>query len=150
MASEGLVVAVNNLSFSAQVDDWVKATERRMTAVFRESTQRMASIAANGVPIDTGFARASVRASLAEMPSIVPGSKGREGQAYPSSFGQVTATIANAQLGQTVYVGWTASYILALEYGHSKQAPAGFVRLAAAQWPRIVEVVTQEAKSRAA
>lgn len=143
-------MAVNNLNFAAQVDDWVKATDLRMLAVFRESAQRVASIAANGVPVDTGFARASVRASLEEMPQIVTGSKGEEGQAYPADFGQITAVIASAQLGQTVYVGWTASYVLALEYGHSKQAPAGFVRLAAAQWQTVVSEVTQEAKARVA
>lgn len=143
-------MAVNNLNFAAQVDDWVKATDLRMLAVFRESAQRVASIAANGVPVDTGFARASVRASLEEMPQIVTGSKGEEGQTYPADFGQITTVIANAQLGQTVYVGWTASYVLALEYGHSKQAPAGFVRLAAAQWQTVVSEVTQEAKARVA
>jgi hypothetical protein len=142
-------MAVNNLNFAAQVDDWTKKTEQRMTAVFRESTQRVASIAANGVPIDTGFARASIRASLDEMPGIVSGSKGEDGKTYPSNFGQVTLTIAGAELGNTVYIGWTASYILPLEYGHSKQAPAGFVRLAAEQWQVIVNGVVQEAKSRA-
>lgn len=145
-------MAVSNLKFAATVDEWVLATDQRMTAVFRESTQRVASIASNGVPVDTGFARASVRASREEMPSIVSGSKGAEGQVYDGAgaFGQVVLTIAGAELGQTVFIGWTASYILPLEYGHSKQAPAGFVRLAAAQWQVTVDQVTREAKSRAA
>ena len=139
----------SNLNFAASVDDWTRATEQRMLAVFRESTQRVASIAANGVPVDTGFARASVRASLDEMPSIDGGAKGERGKGYSADFGNITLTIAGAQLGQTIYVGWTASYILALEYGHSKQAPAGFVRLAAAQWQQIVNGVVQEAQGRA-
>lgn len=142
-------MAVSNLNFAAQVDEWVRATEQRMTAVFRESTQRVVSIAANGVPVDTGFARASVRASTESMPSIISGSKGQEGQTYGVDLGNVTLTIAGAQIGQTIYVGWTASYILPLEYGHSQQAPAGFVRLAAAQWQVTVDQVTAEAKSRA-
>lgn len=141
---------VENRNFASSVDDWVKETEQRMLAVFRESTQRVTSTAANGVPVDTGFARASVQASTEAMPPIVDGKKGEEGKVYPASFGQVSAVIANAQLGQTIYVGWTASYVLPLEHGHSKQAPAGFVRLAAAQWPRIVAEVTVEAKARAA
>jgi hypothetical protein len=120
-----------------------------MTAVFRESTQRVASLAANAVPVDSGFARASIRASLDEMPEIITGSKGEEGKAYSSNFGQVTLTIADAELGDTIHIGWTASYIVPLEYGHSQQAPAGFVRLAAEQWQVIVNGVVQEAKSRA-
>lgn len=120
-----------------------------MTAVFKESTQRVASIANNGIPVDTGFARASIRASTESMPPILPGSKGVEGQVYSDKFGQVSAVIANARLGQVIYIGWTASYVLPLEFGHSKQAPAGFVRLAAAQWGQIVSEVTEEAKARA-
>lgn len=138
-----------NLSFSAAVDNWTQQTTERLTAVFRESTQRVASIAANGVPVDTGFARASVRASTESMPGIIPDSKGAEGQNYPFDMGNITLVIAGAELGQTIHVGWTASYILPLEFGHSKQAPGGFVRLAAAQWQVIVNGVIQEAKSRA-
>lgn len=138
-----------NLNFAASVDDWVKKTDQRMLAVFRESTQRVTSLANNAIPVDTGFARASVQASTESMPPIISGSKGENGRAYPGNFGQVSAVIANARLGQTIYVGWTASYVLPLEYGHSKQAPSGFVRIAAAQWERVVSEVTQEAKSRA-
>lgn len=136
-------------NFASSIDDWVQQTELRMTAVFRESTQRVASLANNAIPVDTGFARASIQASTESMPTIVPGSRGEEGNAYPSEFGQISGVIANAKLGQTIYVGWTASYVLPLEYGHSKQAPSGFVRIAVAQWGQVVSQVTEEAKARA-
>jgi len=141
---------VEKLSFTTAIDNWVADTEARMTAVFKESTQRVFSLADNGVPVDTGFARASPQASTEAMPSIVSDNKGEEGKAYPADFGQISAVIANAKLGQTIYVGWTASYVLPLEYGHSKQAPSGFVRIAAAQWGQVVSQVTEEAKARAA
>ncbi len=143
-------MAASNLSFAASVDSWVRQTDQRMTAVFRESTKRVASLAANAVPVDTGFARASVRASTQQMPSIVASSKGTAGKSYQSNLNEVVLTIAGAQIGQTIYIGWTASYVLPLEYGHSKKAPNGFVRLAAAQWQMVVSQVTQEAKARAA
>src|SRR3569623_1384754 len=141
---------VEKLSFTTAIDNWVADTEARMTAVFKESTQRVFSLADNGVPVDTGFARASPQASTEAMPSIVSDNKGEEGKAYPADFGQISAVIANAKLGQTIYVGWTASYVLPLEYGHSKHAPSGFVRIAAAQWGQVVSQVTEEAKARAA
>ncbi|MGB6080219.1 MAG: HK97 gp10 family phage protein [Xanthobacteraceae bacterium] len=139
---------VENRNFAASVDSFVRETEQRMLAVFRESTQRTASIANNGVPVDTGFARASIRASTESMPQINPNAKGKEGAAYPADFGNVTLTIAGAELGQTIYVGWTAAYMLPLEFGHSKQAPSGFVRLAAAQWQHTVDQVTAELRAR--
>ena len=142
-------MTVSALEFSAQVSDWVKKTEARMTAVFRESTQRVVSAAQARIPVDTGFARASIRGSLSSMPQIDPSFHGTKGNSYSDTTGQVTLVIAGANVGQTIYIGWTANYVQFLENGHSQQAPSGFVRLAALEWPRIVSEVSAEAKGRA-
>lgn len=139
---------VKNLSFSAQIDAWVAKIPDRAERVWKESTKRVVSIANNGVPVDLGFARASIRGSTESMPAIDPDFDNKERKPYADAFGEIVLLIENATLGQTIYVGWTASYVLPLEFGHSKQAPSGFVRLAAAQWPRIVGEVTAEAKAR--
>jgi|APCry1669192647_1035423.scaffolds.fasta_scaffold82938_1 hypothetical protein len=143
-------MVTSSLSFSAAVDAWTRETNDRMTRVFRASTQEVASIAQNGVPVDTGFARASVRGSKESMPQIVPDFKGEKGKPYDASgaFGEVTLMIAGLEIGETAYIGWTANYVIPLEFGHSQQAPAGFVRLAAAQWQVIVNGVTAELKGR--
>lgn len=143
-------MAVSNLEFVSVVDDWVKATEQRMTAVFREATQRTVSLAQQRIPVDSGYARASVVASTSAMPPINPRSRNATGDKVAYNAGEIVTTIASAQLGQTIYVGWTASYVGLLENGHSRQAPSGFVKLAAMQWPQTVAAVTQEAKARAA
>jgi hypothetical protein len=139
---------VSNLTFSSAVSDWVRQTEQRMTAVFRESTQRIIEQMQMRVPVDTGFARASIRVSTSEMPSILPEFKGQEDRAYPYDGAAIALVIAGAEIGETIYVGYTAAYAVALEYGHSKQAPAGFVRLAAQNWPQIVAEVSSEAQAR--
>lgn len=145
-------MATSNLNFSAQIDDWVKETEQRMTAVFRESAERVKNMAALGVPVDKGFARASIRGSTDSMPQIDRSATNKAGRVYDAgaAISEVSLVIAGAQIGQTIFVGWTAAYILPLEYGHSKQAPNGFVRLAAAQWQTVVNQVTAEAKARVA
>ncbi len=142
-------MATRNLDYAAQVDSWVRETEQRLLAVFRESTQRVASIANNGVPVDLGFARASIRASTESMPAIDPAADNKGDATVTPNFGNITMTIVGARLGQTIYIGWTAAYIIPLEYGHSQQAPAGFVRIAAAQWSQIVAQVSAELKGRA-
>lgn len=145
-------MAVDNLKFDAQVDDWVRRTEERLQNVFHQSTQEVVSLAANGVPIDLGFARASIRASAQSMPPIDPQATNKAGLPgdFSAAWAEVVLVIAGSKVGQTVYVGWTAAYVMPLEYGHSKQAPAGFVRLAAAQWPVVVDRVTLQAKAIAA
>ncbi len=135
--------------FAATVDAWCTETADRMERIWKASAHEVGSIASNGVPVDTGFARYSFQASTDEMPQIDPSARGKKGATYVQDFGQISATIASATLGQTIYMGWVAAYIIYLEYGHSKQAPQGFARLAAAQWPAIVSGVVADAKSRA-
>lgn len=134
--------------FAATIDAWAAESGDRLERIWKASSQQLGSIANNGVPVDTGFARASFQASTESMPAIDPNATNKGGAAV-SGFGDISATIAGATLGQTLYLGWTAAYILPLEYGHSKQAPQGFARIAAAQWPTIVSSVVGEAKARA-
>lgn len=140
-------MAVTNLSFAAQVDEWVAETEQRMTAVFRQSTQETVSIAQSLVPIDTGFLRASVRASRESMPPIDPKSAGN-GSPVPFNSGNITLTIADARLGDTIFVGYTANYALYVHDGTSRMAPRPFVALAAQQWSATVNRVTEDLKAR--
>jgi hypothetical protein len=141
-------MATTSLNFGAQIDTWVKQSEQRMTAVFRESTQRTVSIAQSIVPVDTGFLRASVRASIGSMPPIDPKSRGAAGGAYNANDGQVTLTIAGANLGQTIFVGYTANYAGHVHDGTSRTRPQPFVALACAQWPATVSRVVDDLKGR--
>lgn len=135
--------------FAATIDAWATETADRMERIWKEAAQRVTSIAVNGVPVDTGFARASVRVSTEAMPAIDPNAKGVEGQTYTLDLGSISGAISGAKLGGTIYTGFTANYAIFLEFGHSKQAPQGFVRLAAAQWQTVVSEVVAEAKALA-
>lgn len=132
-----------------EMDAWVRQTEDRLLAVAREATQRTVSKAQDRIPRDTGFARASVRASLDSMPPIIPSARGTEGATYTYNSGEIAVVLAGLQPGVTAYIGWTASYVGFLEAGHSKQAPTGFVGISAIEWPATVAAVTQELKARA-
>lgn len=144
-----------SVSFSGQVSEWVRQSEDRMRRVFRESTQRVVAemqtpVGAGGnMPIDTGFLRAGVVASTDAPTPIDPKARPQKGQSYVYNGGNVTLVIAGAELGQTVWVTYTAAYAAHQEYGTSKMAGRGFVRLAAQRWPSIVDEVCSEAFSRA-
>lgn len=141
-------MAVNDLNFLGQVERWVMQSQQRMEAVFKESTKRTVNIAQELIPVDTGFARASIRGSLESMPTIDPSARPVAGQEYHYNEGEITSVIASARMGDTIYIGWTASYVGFLEAGHSQKAPAGFVRLAALQWNTTVAAVSSELKGR--
>lgn len=141
-------MATSNLDFASTVDAWASETTDRLERIWKQSSQELGSIANNGVPIDLGFARASFQASTDSMPLIDKNATNKSRTPASFNFGEISAVIASASLGDTLYLGWTAAYILPLEYGHSSQAPQGFARIAAAQWPSIVSGVVAEAKAR--
>jgi hypothetical protein len=138
-------------AFSADIGKWARQTEARMTAVFRESAQGVAEgikrTRADGghMRVKTGFLRASLMASTSQMPSINPMARPPD-DAADNSFAPdpfVSLVIAGADIGQTIYLGFTASYARPREYED------GFVRLTAQRWPQIVEESAKLIKSRA-
>lgn len=143
----------NGGQWSANLNKWATQSQKRIDAIFKESAQRVISVMQQRVPVDTGFCRASLVTSLTEMPKLLPDNVPPK-DAAPGSFDadsfRVDTDIARMPSDGTLYVGYTAAYAQALEYGHSDKAPSGFVRLAAQQWPQIVKEVTAEAMKRAA
>lgn len=146
-------MAAANLSFSAQIDEWVAKTKERSTAVFRDSSQSVSDAMTDNlsgvlVNVQTGFLRASQQASLEAMPQIEAKGYPDPGASYQFDAGEIALVIANAQLGDTIYLGFTAAYGPFVEYGTSKMAGRGFVRLAAIQWDGVVTRSAAAAKSR--
>lgn len=137
------------INFAATVDDWCRENgKNRLLKIVQMATQRTVAIAQSRIQVDTGFARASVRSSLEAMPPIDSGKNKPAGGSFSYDPGEITLTIANMQLGQTCWVGWTANYVGFLNYGTSKMTGSRFVDLAAMQWQNTVSEVLAEAKAR--
>jgi hypothetical protein len=138
-------------SFTAQINAWVAATKERGEAVFKQSAQEVIEtmqtpVAAGGnMPVDTGFLRASLRTTL-----NAPTQGGLANPGTPAQYdsGSVSLAINGAGLGDTIYAVYTANYASFVEYGSRGRPGRGFVRLAAQQWPQIVDQVAKEAQSR--
>jgi hypothetical protein len=166
-------------SFEAQVSAWVAQTQQRMTAVFRDAAQTVANevrrtIPQGGnMPIDTGNLRRSLMASTSSVPQIVDNAE----QTFGENDGQISLVIAGAQISQTIYLGFQASYARIMEYGssphiiepkkahalrwyeggasvfakrvkHPGTKPYAFVRTTAQRWPQIVSESAARIQSR--
>lgn len=161
-------MATQNLDFGAAVDNWVRQTDERMEAVFREATQRVIEEVrrpeAKGgkMPVDTGYLRNSLVATTDGPALISEQSKPEAGRQYDKAGDALPASVSliitNAKLGQTIWACFTAAYAARMEYGFSgedklgrsyNQAGKGFVRLAAQRWQSIVDAVVKELKERA-
>lgn len=144
---------MTDLSFAAQVDAWTKETRRRMLAVFHKSAEKVSERVVRKTPVDTGFLRASWAGSLNGIPTIRPGhrpSKDAKQGSYAYDSGPINLVIRSVPLGGTIYMGFAAEYAPHVEYGARGRAGRGMVRLAAQQWPRIVDEAIAEAKAAAA
>jgi len=133
-------------SFSASVNKWVAKSERRIETVFKEAAQdvisemqevgpSVANPDSHGtghMPVDTGFLRASLQASL-NSPAPAMTFRPPDAKSVKYDPSPVALVIAGAQLGQTIYATYAAAYAPRME------ARYGFVRLAAQNWQSIVD-----------
>jgi hypothetical protein len=129
--------------FTAKVAAWVQKSEAAMTAVFRESAQTVANDVripvgdGGNMPVKTGNLRRSLAVSTHEMPQIVDDAKSR----YNTDPGSnITLSIAQAKLGDTIWLGFQANYAPYMENMY------GFVRLTAQRWQQIVSEAASKIK----
>lgn len=145
-------MAVANLSFAAQVDDWVRETEARMTGVFRQSTSEVISdmqrpVGEGGnMPVDLGFLRSSIQVGVNEEP--VSASRSADGQTHAWNPAAADLVIAGAEIGDTIVAAYSAEYAPYVEYGAQGRPPRRFVGLSVAEWQKIVSRVSARLKAR--
>jgi hypothetical protein len=90
-------------------------------------------------PVDTGRARASWAIGVNQVnPTVAPDTV--RGQPVVSADPQVPAVT----IGSVVYITNSLPYARRLEYGQSKQAPNGMVRLTAAEMPARIAQLTRQ------
>src|SRR5690349_10600036 len=108
-------------SFAAQVDAWVRETKARQDAVLRESAQRLTELAQTPVakggnlPVDTGFLRASLHASLN---GSVPPLRGMPDGGGPVQYdgAAVALVISNASVGDVITFSYAAAYAVHVHF----------------------------------
>ncbi|RVJ77549.1 hypothetical protein [Sinorhizobium meliloti] len=151
-------MAENNLSFAAQVSEWVQAEKEREAAVLRTAAQMVAnnvrrSVAEGGrIPVDTGNLKNSLMASTSTMPRVDEGER-----EYPDQSGEIELIISNLDVGETLYLGFQAAYGPRMNYGFVgqdslgrvyNQQGFGFVDAEAQIWPQTVKEAEAKVRGR--
>jgi len=136
-------------TFTAQVQRFADLTKSKMEAVVKKSAERVFEAAqtpkvqGGSMPVDTGFLRNSFVAEL----------NGGGVTSGPDAYGLV---IANYELGDAIFGGWTAEYAIRMEYGFSGEDALGrtynqagnfFALNAAMQWQSIVAQEAERARN---
>lgn len=145
-------------TFAAQVGDWINRVDGALLAVFRESAQVLVSQldqqltdmvydqpqSASGYN-RTGFLRASLMASREAMPTL---SRENPGNAASPDLWPVILVINSAEVGDTLYLGYTANYAAYVHYGVKGNQPRQWMTLVAERWQEIVTAKAKEVKAR--
>lgn len=124
-------------TFVADIGRWIDKAHRNGDAVMRQACQQASIDVIMHTPVDTGNAAGGWFALI--------NSRGFQKSSYGHDLG-ITAALQDAlpqaakvKWGDVFFLGNNVEYILPLEYGHSKQAPSGMVRVTVARLPAIVE-----------
>lgn len=136
------------MSFADDVAKWAGSKAIPVAeAIIKKSSERLAEKAntsrfkGGNTPVDTSFLINSLHASIGTLPSgesVKP--SGYAVQEWnPAS---VTVVINGLELGDMLYLGWTAEYAPRMENMY------GFARLAAQDWQQIVSETAIEYRSR--
>lgn len=113
-------------SFTLDLTNFKLKTEQRAEQVCRKIVLQALTLIVTRSPVDTGRFRANNSVSIGSLPSDSSLDVDKSGSATISRGGNVLASL---KLGDTMFVYNNVAYALALEYGHSKQAPQGVYRL---------------------
>ena len=117
------------MSFSSDVKRFNEKAEKAAEGIFRGTALSLFSKVIARTPVDTGRARMNWMAGLNH-----PGA------------GRFTRVVATAKLGDSIFLTNNLPYIEALEYGSSKQAPAGMVRVTASEFKQVVRANARSKK----
>lgn len=135
-------MAVKGMNFGAEVEAWCLKVPAVIEAIFKASVQELVSQLNDLVPRDTGFLQSSLLASTSEMPLL----NRAPGAIIPA--GQIELVINAAELGETIYLGYTANYGAYVHYGTSKMPGRPWVDMVAQRWQSIVDQKTAELKAK--
>lgn len=129
------------MGFADDVSAFVRKTEAKIETAIRKIAIDVFTEVVLMTPVDTGRARGNWQVAIGSIPSGTLELDDKDGTA---TIAKVQADALGLKAGQSIYLVNNLEYITALEFGHSKQAPSGMVRLTVQRWVPIVEKVGRE------
>jgi hypothetical protein len=125
----------NGSVFSAQIAEFVAKAKGNADLVVRKVALEMFSRVIQKSPVDTGRFKGNWQVAIGSLPAGTLEINDKGGTA---TIARVTATALGVKAGDVIYLVNNLEYALPLEYGHSKQAPSGMVRLTILEFNGIV------------
>lgn len=123
------------MSFAADLAKFAAKTEQRIDQCVRATVLTMGNNIILASPVDTGRFRANWHVTFDIPDRVIFDDVDRVGAETSAT---AAAAMTDFELGQVAYFINNLPYAIPLEYGHSKQAPAGMVRVEVARFQMVV------------
>lgn len=128
-------------SFEIDIARFVAKAKGNIDLVIRKIALDMFTRVILKSPVDTGRFRGNWQVAIESIPS---GTLALDDKTGTATISKVTAVTLGLRAGQTITLVNNLAYARALEYGHSKQAPAGMVRLTLTEFGAVVTKAANE------
>lgn len=129
------------MGFSDDVSRFVRKTEAKIEMAVRKIALDVFREVIMMSPVDRGRFRGNWQCAVGNVPQ---GTLELDDKTGTATISKVEAEVLGLGAGQTIYLVNNLEYARALEFGHSQQAPNGFVRLTVQRYKPIVEAVARE------
>lgn len=121
--------------FSATIERWANQTQDDLHQAFQLAVQYLLDDIIDNTPVDTGFLRASLKASTVGFAPLVD-ARGAIGGSYMTD--DYVVTILGSEPGDVIYASYTARYAAYVENGSRGRPGRHMVKLAAQDWQAYV------------
>lgn len=124
------------MQFEDIINKWIEETEVRTEDILQTATYLVGKEVVTLSPVDTGLFKGNWQLTVG-MPtdhSLI-----RYDEEGTMVLADMARNVRTFTPGQIAYIQNTVEYGYDLEYGSSRQAPDGMVRITAAKWQMIVD-----------
>lgn len=126
--------------FALDVKKWVDKTEGNLDLVVRKIALDMFRQIVIMSPVDTGRFKGNWQVAIGSVPTGTLTLNDKSGTA---TISRITAATLGLKAGQVITLVNNLAYARRLEYGYSKQAPGGMVRLTVTRFGAVVSQAAQ-------
>lgn len=128
-------------TFSEQLEGFAEYAKEAADEIFKSVVIQVGASLINLSPVDTGRFLANWQFSIN---STYNASLDETDQMGDKTLAKFVKEVGPLTYGQTAYIYNNLIYSIPLEYGHSRQSPAGMVRITAARFKEIVQQAIRE------
>lgn len=132
-------------TFALDIKRFAEATETDVDEVKKRATLQVFTDIVQNTPVDTGRAKGSWTIGNGGLPKAYRKRKDKGGGL---TIAQGAKKINASKVDESLFISTNLVYMPPLEYGWSKQAPRGMVRIAVRRWNRYARNVVRSLRKR--